>query len=304
MNKESIALAADSAVTTLGEQKIFTSANKLFSLSKFHPVGIMIYGNASFMGIPSETLIKIYRKNIESEEFNTLQEYSKNFVDFLASDKIQIPVHVQDNYVKFTIYSYFVFLNKLIKDKIDNDFNQKKTILENDVKRVISNVIQNQYDTWIKANNVPSIPKEFNQIIIDQYNDTINQGIAEIFGKLPITTKQKNLLRNVVGDIFAKFPQRPKNQNRSGIVIAGFGKDDIFPSYVAYEIDGIVNHNLKYQIFDQDSIDFDSDAVLQAFAQSDMVATFIEGVNPHYMHLQSEYLKAILNDYSSWVSII
>ncbi|HHT9114254.1 MAG TPA: hypothetical protein ACFYD0_13115, partial [Candidatus Wunengus sp. YC65] len=66
MNKEAIALASDSAVTMLGEsrQKIFTSANKLFALSKFHPVGIMVYGNAIFMDVPWETIIKIYRKDL------------------------------------------------------------------------------------------------------------------------------------------------------------------------------------------------------------------------------------------------
>lgn len=51
MKKEAIAIAADSAVT-LREEKIFTSANKIFSLSKYHPVGGMVYGNDTFMGIP------------------------------------------------------------------------------------------------------------------------------------------------------------------------------------------------------------------------------------------------------------
>jgi len=61
LNCEAIALAADSAVTMIGTsgEKIFTSANKLFTLSKYHPVGIMIYGNALFMGVPWETIIKI-----------------------------------------------------------------------------------------------------------------------------------------------------------------------------------------------------------------------------------------------------
>jgi len=61
MNKEAIALAADSAVTMRQEkgQKIFTSANKLFALSKYYPIGIMIYGSASFMSVPWETIIKI-----------------------------------------------------------------------------------------------------------------------------------------------------------------------------------------------------------------------------------------------------
>ena len=51
MNKQAIALAADSAVTFQEEtgQKIFTSASKIFTLSKYQPVGVMIYGNASLI---------------------------------------------------------------------------------------------------------------------------------------------------------------------------------------------------------------------------------------------------------------
>lgn len=46
MNKQAIALASDSAVTMMQEkgQKIFKTANKLFALSKYHPVGIMVFG--------------------------------------------------------------------------------------------------------------------------------------------------------------------------------------------------------------------------------------------------------------------
>ena len=44
MNKTAIALAADSAVTIGRGKKIFNTVNKLFTLSKYHPVAIMIYG--------------------------------------------------------------------------------------------------------------------------------------------------------------------------------------------------------------------------------------------------------------------
>ena len=65
MNKLAIALAADSAVTIGGEQKkIYNTVNKLFTLTKFQPVGILIYGSASFMGVPWETIIDLYRKKI------------------------------------------------------------------------------------------------------------------------------------------------------------------------------------------------------------------------------------------------
>ena len=44
MNKTAVALAADSAVTIGVEgKKTYNTVNKLFTLSKYHPVGIMIY---------------------------------------------------------------------------------------------------------------------------------------------------------------------------------------------------------------------------------------------------------------------
>ena len=88
MNKHAIALAADSAVTIPYEmgRKIFTSASKIFSLSKYHPVGVMVYGNAAFMGAPWETVIKSYRNQLNRQSFKTIDEYATNFFDFIDKD--------------------------------------------------------------------------------------------------------------------------------------------------------------------------------------------------------------------------
>ncbi len=65
MNRMGVALAADSAVTVgRAAGKIYTSADKLFQLRHDKPVGIMIYGNASLLGVPWETIIKTYRDSV------------------------------------------------------------------------------------------------------------------------------------------------------------------------------------------------------------------------------------------------
>ena len=67
MNEHVIVLAADSAVTVPmwidGQRKnrYFRGANKLFQLSRTHPVGLMIHGAASVQGVPWELLIKDFR---------------------------------------------------------------------------------------------------------------------------------------------------------------------------------------------------------------------------------------------------
>jgi hypothetical protein len=50
LNTQAIAIAADSAVSING--KIYNRALKIFTLSKFQPVGIMIYSSATFMQTP------------------------------------------------------------------------------------------------------------------------------------------------------------------------------------------------------------------------------------------------------------
>ena len=59
LNKTAVALAADSAVTVTGEngRKIFNTANKIFKLSKFHPVGIAIYNAASLVSFPKNRVV-------------------------------------------------------------------------------------------------------------------------------------------------------------------------------------------------------------------------------------------------------
>ena len=65
LNKQAIAVAADSAVTVGAGVKIYDKANKIFTLSKHHPVGVAIYSSASFNScIPWRIIIKMFAKKI------------------------------------------------------------------------------------------------------------------------------------------------------------------------------------------------------------------------------------------------
>ena len=85
MNKNAIALAADSAVTIGPHLAIHNSANKLFALSKVAPVGAIIYSNAEVMGIPVEILIKQYKRDLGQKTFEFLEEYVNDFISYLLS---------------------------------------------------------------------------------------------------------------------------------------------------------------------------------------------------------------------------
>ena len=63
-NKSGLVLAADSAVTVTGigmdgkQAKVYNSANKLFTLSKIAPVGVLLYNSSSINDISLFLYIK------------------------------------------------------------------------------------------------------------------------------------------------------------------------------------------------------------------------------------------------------
>ena len=51
LNRRGVVFAADSAAThkSAAGYKISNNANKIFSLSKYHPVGVALYNNLDFI---------------------------------------------------------------------------------------------------------------------------------------------------------------------------------------------------------------------------------------------------------------
>ena len=155
MNKEAIAIAADSAVT-LREGKIFTSANKIFSLSKYHPVGVMIYGNANFMGIPWETMIKTYRGDLDTEKFGTLKEYADDFINFLSREKRLIPESEQEKYFEDNVYSYFSLIRYEIVQRVNETISERDVVTEGEINKITSEIIEDHHDKWEGGGSAPN----------------------------------------------------------------------------------------------------------------------------------------------------
>jgi len=132
LNKQAVAIAADSAVTVGGPEnhKIFNRANKVFTLSKRNPVGIMLYNSASFMTTPWETIIQIYRNKLGETSFPTLKEYQNNFLEFLASKNYFTTEEMQRNYfASFAVNIVDSTINEITKKNrglFDNPTDENK----------------------------------------------------------------------------------------------------------------------------------------------------------------------------------
>lgn len=296
MNKYGVSLAADSAVT-VSKGKVYNSANKLFTLSKFHPVGIMVYGNAELMGVPWESIIKIYRKILHTRKHSTLDEYAKDFMSFLDSPNPLFDVNQQKRYFISSVTEYFtqVILND-INNKLLEISKSGRGLTKKDIRIVLNKVINDIHHKLTSKSTLDHLPKDFGDSLITDYAKEIDEITIKIFEKLPILPTHKRQLRQIACCLFIKDYFHP---NRSGVVIAGFGEDEVFPVIKSYVVECIVRNRLKYQYDSSMSgkIDHDNNATIIPFAQSEMVHTFMRGIDPEYKKFISSYIGILLNEY-------
>lgn len=149
LNKTSVILAADSAATISLHKKVFNTANKLFPLSNYEPVGIMIYNNSNWMGIPFEIIIKSYTKYLNDKSFPLLCEYRDDFIKFLKENfkkfvndeqiHEMIEYRLYDILDKFTEYCNESFEGKIAElEKNKEDFDRNKLLEDTFLKLLIA----------------------------------------------------------------------------------------------------------------------------------------------------------------------
>lgn len=301
MNKQAIALAADSAVT-LGretEQKIFTSASKIFTLSKYEPVGVMIYGNASLMDVPWETIIKIYRSYLGKRTCKTISAYAEDFLSFLGKNEQLFPEDVQNWYVDGLIYTHFQFIANEVKESVDKIISEKSSISDETVKTITSRVVKDYFEIWKEAELSLSIPEGFTTRFRQKYRNSIRNLKQRVFENLPLAQQSSRQLTEIAINLFTKFPSGLVTSNHSGIVIAGFGTDDVFPSLKAFSVEGKISNYLKHKQ-DKDkstAISFQNSTAIIPFAQSEMVSTFMTGADPNYHSTINRDIEQIFTSY-------
>jgi len=283
LNKHGLAMAADSAVTASlpSGDKIFTSVNKIFALSKFHPVGIMVYGNAAFMEVPWETIVKVYRKALGARAFRSLHEYASHFLSFLRTDQLLFTTKAQERYVRGATFSYLAFMKKQLDSSLRSKI-EKGPIGRRAVRKAVADIIDLHHKRWIQAPLFAGLARDAVRTMSARCAPIVEEAQVKTFEDLPISKQRRAQLLDIAVALFVRQPPGIRKQNDSGIVFAGFGEDDTYPSLRSYFVQGVIDQVLQVEQDRETNIGDDLGAFIAPFAQGDMVSLFMEGVNPDY----------------------
>ncbi|HII01152.1 TPA: hypothetical protein HA351_05730 [Methanosarcinaceae archaeon] len=286
----------------------------------------MIYGCANFMEIPWETLIKLYRKKLGGKKFEHLENYAEDFIYFLKSQVERFPESVTKDPHYYNIGTYYKkiygdfqdlrddFLwdlensedfpdesSKCIKECIDDksldeccNVSAGENYLNDISNAIMDCIIDEEIKKCIDAEPIESLkdidPTEF----IKEYEELIQDLIEDTFIEIQLGNEHIQKLKTIASNLFLKYDLN-KNEPSSGVVIAGFGEEDIFACLESYEVYYFFKKILKYRRReDTTKISYDNTAEIIPFAQGEMVNTFMAGIDPSYIeelmfHLRNEF---------------
>lgn len=290
MNQQAVALAADSAATVSGA-KIF-AADKIFGLSKYEPVAAMVYGHASLMFVPWETLIKVYRTDLAKQSFKTLDEYAVHFLKFLGSHRGLVPKQQQEMFALLSAHRQFERVRDSIVKRVDQASNAGP-VDEKAARRIVREVVGETHSRFGSLKTRRKLPANFRKRLRETYGTEITQAMDAAFEKLSLTKKLREQLVSIALDLWCKDGIR----GDSGIVFAGYGRDDIFPRLAWYELDGVLlDHPIHWRRGRTQITHFER-AFVQGFAQIDMIHLFMEGVTPAYERFVENYVDEVIDRY-------
>jgi hypothetical protein len=231
-------------------------------------------------------VIKLYRHNVADKAYSTITDWAKSFQRFLRS--------------------FGSIRKKEIKQNV------------NDILRATFGLVEQQalYLAHLQSVGIPSA--EYEKILIGRIDAQSKEITAE--GPWLIQKASRTLLTQnakVVIDVVSDFVGTSKSKDlidkalylassillskyfspqSSGLVIAGFGEDQIFPAVASFETDGYVGSRLKISDLSETKILFDNRLAVIAYAQHEIVYRFMEGIDPSYSNFLNGLVRTAIVD--------
>ena len=278
LNKNGVVLAADSAVTissNSGRDKAYNAANKLFSLGVNKNISFMIYGNSEYMGIPWEIIFKEFRNETKTYNVENVETCAKKFFKFLNKKQFN-----DDEIAKAIIVETFYKVLDYITNSASGLINEEQAKRDNhEIENGKIIEILKKIILYIRENNINRELITFKmkeKVFLSEFVDFIEKDLKSYF-----TIDINNIFNELVTLLYELVIYENSFDSPSGIVFAGYGKNDLFPSLYSYEVNYSFKNQLKYISKESTNITVKGcSASIIPFAQSDMILTILKGMDP------------------------
>lgn len=290
LTRSCVALAADSAVT-IGDDRVYKSAHKLFALSKAAPIAAMIFNNADYFGVPWETVIKTFRSAHTSTRWNTIEEVSTEFFNSLSAPQYN-KWWSEPEFIVSLCTSVFQELTNYL-DAVD--------IAVDDPDAATACIL---FTRNMRQQNLEPIAGLWSYDAYRKVRDTADPMVRYLMN---LYCEERNCaalegtIRSLVISVAFLAFRDYSTHSMTGIVISGFGDQQIFPALCEYHIDGCIDGKLRaWQFRAKDLNDpKESQCLVIPFAVSDEVYLLMERIDEHYIDFLQSLIDRAIEDYAA-----
>ncbi|MBX3479124.1 MAG: hypothetical protein KF842_01900 [Caulobacter sp.] len=292
MNRTAVAMAADSAVTITSDQPPYhitqTGISKAFVLDGTSGSGLMIFANAEFCGCPWDTVIEHCRRNGLGGQ-PTLAATASLFLSQINSLCDSDLIASGDGVIPFRIFVFQTVAD--FHRGVEQITGARPTLTPaeafEEALADLAHEVSNE-PAWVD-DAVSFVPRErigqetprLKAIIDENLEPIINLSVDALFGEGTVSQEIRARLGAIAREgLLTNW--MPNGARYTGVVIAGFGADEISPAYIEMHVMGLIGDLLKYRIADAARVGRDNPVIVRSFAQNGAVDRFLYGADEEF----------------------
>ena len=210
-----------------------------------------------FVNLPLETLIKEYRKKADFKNLKHIINIKEDFLKYLRK---VTPIQTPYQMIRDDLYLFEEFIENKQKESSKEEF--KSFLYSYSYKQV-----------FYFLNSNPKFDAKIENILLN-----INQD-------------NPNITSNLLKKCFCTFLLL----NSAQIIIAGFNEEDMFPSYISFNLLGNLIKDIVWKDGEYE-LNYEGEAIVP-FAQKDVIATFLTGIDESVEYGTISYFIKFLDEY-------
>lgn len=282
INRNGIALAADSAGTYTGNKMFYNSMNKVFSLSRKYVYGAITYGATAIYNVSIDQVLKEFRAYLDTrEEICDFFDVLPLFEEF---------VRLNNTYYKFDIAERDS-CGALIKNLVVEWGNRIKAVASSenaeDEIQFILNELKTAMNGSLRIDNY-----DISSYIEDAYNDYYNEVVGIVVPELNNFPAHKDALWDCICNYF-NLSLKIETDNAMGLFFAGYGKTDAFPKFVHIKLYRVIGGHIKYDLIEQYE-ESNNHAQIVPLAQPDVILTFCKGISSTFINYIPQKVESLI----------